>query len=189
MNLPHIEDANGNPVSFKVRQDIRPEPEWNVAYHWAYEIPKPVAAPLTITVDRVNIWKRNTAQFPFDAGEQPQAGQEWGLNQAVRLGSSEFVVESVTFLGNGYRFLLSSENLPAGVTPNIDLVVRSSGPYQFDSIDSRVDNSGNKAIITLTLSTTSPPPAGNLMVTWWLDEDIPQPGPWSLVWTPVKTKP
>jgi hypothetical protein len=187
--LPHIEDANGNKVSFKVRQDIRPEPEWNVAYHWAYEIPKPVAAPLTITVDRVNIWKRSTAQFPFDAGEQPQAGQEWRLNQVVRLGSSEFFVESVTFLGNGYRFLLSSENLPAGVTPNIDLVVRSSGPYQFDSIDSRVDNSGNKAIITLTLTTTSPPPTGNLMVTWWLDEDIPQPGPWSLVWTPVKTKP
>jgi hypothetical protein len=187
--LPHIEDTDGNPVSFEVRQDIRPEPEWNVAYYWAYEIPKPVAAPLTITVDRVNIWKRNTAQFAFDAGDDPQVGQEWSLNQAVRLGPSEFVVESVTFLGNGYTFLLSSENLPAGVTPNMDLEDRSSSPYQFDNVDSRVDNSGNKARITLTLTTNSPPPTGNLMVTWWLDEDIPQPGPWSLVWTPAKNNP
>jgi hypothetical protein len=105
------------------------------------------------------------------------------------LGPSEFVVESVTFLGNGYTFLLSSENLPAGVTPNMDLEDRSSSPYQFDNVDSRVDNSGNKARITLTLTTNSPPPTGNLMVTWWLDEDIPQPGPWSLVWTPAKNNP
>jgi hypothetical protein len=140
-------------------------------------------------VDRVNIWKRNTAQFPFDAGDNPQVGQEWNLNQTVRLGPSEFVVESVTFLGNGYAFHLSSENLPAGVSPNIDILEDPSSPYQFDNIDSRVDNSGNKAIVTLTLTTKNPPPTGNLRLSWWLDEYIPQLGPWSLVWEPSKTSP
>ena len=90
--LPHIEDANGNPVSFKVREDARPDPDWDVAYYWAYEIPKPVVAPLTITVDQVNIRKQNTAQFQFDTGEHPQIGQEWDLGQAVKLGGADAVL-------------------------------------------------------------------------------------------------
>jgi hypothetical protein len=187
--LPHIEDANGNPVSFKVRQDIRPDPDWDVAYYWAYEISKPVAAPLKITVDRVNIRKHNTAQIQFDAGDHPQINQEWDLNLPVKLGASEFIVDSVTFLGNGYTFNLSSENLPEGVTPDIEIVDSSSSPYQFDNINSTVDNTGNKTIETITLTTTSSPPIGNLSVNWGLDEFIPQPGPWSLVWTPSKTNP
>jgi hypothetical protein len=184
--LPRIEDANGNPVAFKVRQDIRPEPEWDVAYYWAYEIPKPVAAPLKITVDRINIRKHNTAQIQFDAGDHPQVGQEWNLNQSVKLGESEFVVDSVTFLGNGYTFNLSSESLPNGVAPDISIADNSLSLYQFDIIDSMVNNGGSTAIITLTLTTKSLPPTGKLTVNWGLDEYIPQPGPWSLVWTPSK---
>jgi hypothetical protein len=186
--LPHIEDANGNPVSFKVREDSRPDPDWDVAYYWAYEIPKPVATPLKITVDRVNIRKHNTAQIQFDAGDHPQVGQEWNLNQPVKLGASDFVVDSVTFLGNGYTFKLSSNNLPEGVTPDIDIVDRSLSPYQFDN-NSSLDNGGEKAIYTITLTTESTPPTGNLIVNWGLDEFIPQPGPWSLIWTLPKINP
>ena len=187
--LPHIEDANGKPVPFKVREDARPDPDWDVAYYWAYEISKPVAAPLKITVDRVNIRKHNTAQFQFDTGDHPQVNQKWDLNQAVQLGASEFVVDSVTFLGNGYTFNISSENLPDGIAPDISIEDNSLSPYQFDNIDSMINNGGSKAIITLTLTTKSPPPTGDLTVNWGLDEFIPQPGPWSLVWTPVRTNP
>lgn len=187
--LPHIEDANGNPVSFKVREDARPDPDWDVAYYWAYEIPKPVATPLKITVDRVNTRKHNTAQSQFDTGDHPQVGQEWHLNQIVKLGSSEFVVESVKFLGNGYMFNLSSENLPPGAAPDINIVDNSLSPYQFDSLDSTVNNAGSKTIVMVTLTAKSPPPTGSLTVNWGLEELIPQPGPWSLVWTPSKTNP
>jgi hypothetical protein len=187
--MPHIEDANGDPVPFKVREDARPDPDWDVAYYWAYEIPKPVATPLTITVDSVKTWKRNTAQFQFDAGDHPQIGQAWDLNETVRLGPSEFVVESVAFLGNGYAFHLSSETLPDGVTPNLDILDRSSNPYPFDNLESSVDNSQSKAVITITMTTKNPPPTGTLTASWSLDEFIPQPGPWSLVWAPSKTNP
>ena len=187
--LPHIEDANGNPVSFKVREDARPDPDWDVAYYWAYEIPKPVATPLKITVDRVNIRKHNTAQIQFDVGDHPQIMQKWNLNLPVKLGASDFVVDSVTFLGNGYTFNLSSENLPEGVTPDIDIIDSSLSPYQFDNISSTVDNGGKKAIITITLTTKNPPPAGKLTVNWGLDEYIPQPGPWTLIWMPSNTNP
>ena len=187
--LPHIEDANGNPVSFKVREDLQPDPDWDVAYYWAYEIPKPVATPLKITVDRVNIRKHNTAQFQFDAGDHPQVKQEWNLNLPVKLGVSDFVVDSVTFIGNGYTFNLSSNNLPEGVTPSIDIVDSSLSPYQFDNISETKNNAGNKVIYTITLTTKSPPPIGNLSVVWGLEESIPQPGPWSLIWTPPNTNP
>jgi hypothetical protein len=187
--LPHIEDANGTPVAFKVREDARPDPDWDVAYYWAYEIPKPVTAPIKITVDSVDIRKHHTAQFQFDAGDHPQVGQVWDLNQTVKLGASEFVIDSVTFLGNGYKFNLSSETLPAGVTPDIEIVDSSLSPYQFDNIDSTVDNSGKIARDTITLTANNPLPAGNLSVNWGLDEFIPQPGPWSLTWTPSKTNP
>jgi hypothetical protein len=187
--LPKIEDANGKPVTFNVREDARPDPDWDVAYYWAYEIPKPVTAPIKITVDSVDIRKHHTAQFQFDAGDHPQVGQEWDLNQTVKLGASEFVIDSVTFLGNGYTFNLSSENLPPGVRPDIEIVDRSLSPYQFDNVDSNVDNSGKIARDTITLTTNNPPPTGKLRVNWGLDEFIPQPGPWSLTWTPSKTNP
>lgn len=187
--LPRIEDANGNPVSFKLRQDIRPDPIWDVAYYWAYEIPKPVTAPLKITVDRVNTRKYNTTQIQFNPGGQPQVGQQWNLNQSVALGSSEFVVDSVAFLGNGYIFNLSSENLPEGVTPDIEILDGSLNPYQFDNIDGTEEHAGNKSIHTIRLTTQNTPPTGNLIVKWGLDEFIPQPGPWSLVWAPPVTNP
>jgi len=187
--LPHIEDANGNPVSFKVREDARPDPDWDVAYYWAYEIQKPVAAPLKITVDHINIRKYNTAQFQFDTGDHPQSGQGWNLNLLAKLGASDFVVDSVIFLGNGYTFNISSENFPEGVSPDIEIVDSSLIPYEFDNISSTVDNTGNEAIITITLTTKNPPPIGNLTLNWGLDEFIPQPGPWSLIWTPSNTNP
>ncbi len=81
----------GISVSFKVRADARPDPDWGVAYYWAYEVPKPVIAPLTITVDRVNIRKYSTAQIHFDTGDNPKTGQQWDLKLPVKLGGSDFV--------------------------------------------------------------------------------------------------
>ena len=53
--LPHIEDADGNRVEFKVRDDIKPAVNWGNTYYWAYEIPRPVSGPLKITLDEIDI--------------------------------------------------------------------------------------------------------------------------------------
>jgi hypothetical protein len=58
--LPRIEDANGNPVTFKPRDDIKPVVAWGSVYYWAYEIPNSVEVPLTITLDEINISVTNT---------------------------------------------------------------------------------------------------------------------------------
>jgi hypothetical protein len=115
--------------------------------------------------------------------------QKWALNLPVKLGAYEFVVDSVTFLGNGYTFNLSSENLPEGVTPSIDMIDSSASPFQFDNSSSTENRVSNKVLYTITLTTKSPPPTGNLTVSWSMDESIAQPGPWSLVWTPPTTNP
>ena len=187
--LPHIEDANGNPVSFRVREDVRPDPDWDAAYYWAYEISKPVATPLKITVDRINIRKHSTARVPFDPGDDPQMKEEWKLNRSVTVGGYTFVLEMLTFVGNGYVLNLSHDDLPESVSFYVDLLDSSLSPYQFDNIDSKENHSGNKAIHTVTFTSKNPLPAGNLIVEWQLEEAIPLTGPWSLSWTPIKTNP
>jgi hypothetical protein len=172
-----------------VREDLRPDPNWDVAYYWAYEIPKPVAAPLTITVDRVNIRRDSTAQIQFDAGDQPKAGQEWDLHQTVQVGIYIFTLEKITFIGNGYVLSWSHKQLPQSVSSYVSLVDDPSNPFQFDNQDESETLVGHEVQQTLTLTAQTPPPTGHLTVEWQLEENIPQPGPWSLVWAASGTKP
>jgi hypothetical protein len=187
--LPRIEDANGNPIPFKVRGDARPDPDWDVAYYWAYEISKPIVAPLKITVDRVDIRKHSTAQFQFDTGDHPQVDQEWKFNQPVKVGAYTFTLDTITFIGNGYVLRLSYDNLPISVSFYVDIMDTLSNPFQFDGRNGEQNQVGNKTLDTITLTSENPPPTGKLIVEWQLDEAVPQAGPWSLTWTPSKTNP
>jgi len=187
--LPHIEEANGVALPFKVREDLRPDPDWDVTYYWAYEIAKPVVGPLTITVDQVKIRRNSTAQIQFEAGDHPQAGQEWKLDKKVTLGTYTFTLEKITFIGNGYRLYLSDPALPPNASSYVSLVDDPANPFQFDTQDDSGTLVGNVLQHTLTLTAQTPPPTGRLIVEWHLEEAIPQPGPWSLVWSPSGTKP
>jgi len=186
--LPRIEDAHGSPVPFKVREDLRPDPDWDVAYHWAYEVPASAAAPLTITVEQVNLRRYHIGSMQFDTGADPQNGQMWQLDQPVQLGAVQILVESVTFVGDGYTFKLSSDNLPEGVTPDADIANTNLSPYLSNDINvsSTFDGSGDTAQCTVTLTTQgASPPTGRLTVNWGLEELVPKTGPWSLVWSPA----
>jgi hypothetical protein len=116
-------------------------------------------------------------------------GETQVVVDCIKLGATEFVVDSVTFLGDGYTFSLSSDNLPEGVTPYLEIVDSSLSPYQFDNEASTQAPDGDKVLYTITLTTGSTPPTGNLTVNWGLDEFTPKEGPWSLVWTPSTTSP
>jgi hypothetical protein len=174
-----------------VREDARPDPDWDVAYYWAYEIPKPVAVPLTVTLEQVNIRKESAAQTQFDAGDHPQVGQEWSLQRPVRLGAYTFTLDTISFTGNGYKLNLSYENLPTPPSALlfVNLIDDPSNPFQFDNTDERENQAGNKVSKTITFTTNNAPPTGNLTIDWQLEEAIPQTGPWSLVWQPSTIKP
>jgi hypothetical protein len=182
-DLPHMEDGLGNPVTFKVREDIQPASPWGDRYWmrpWAFEIPKNVKGPVTITLDEINIGVSHPAQFKFDAGSNPQTGQKWELNLPIRLGTYEYVMDSVEMVENGYLFKYHSDtDVPEGQALLFNIL--GTTPEQNAS---RVNS--QKTIVEysedITYSTT--PPAGPLTVELSLYESVPLKGPWTLTWAP-----
>jgi len=184
-DLPQMEDGTGNPVTFKVREDIKPEnPQGGVRY-WAFEIAKPVQGPVTITLDQVNVAATDTAQIKFDAGSNPQIGQKWDLDLPIHVRSYEYVINSVEVIKNGYLFKYhSGSDAPKGISLNI-VILGSSSEGDSDSVDNR----NIVAQYSNSLTYPSSMPTGSLTVELSLTEFVPLQGPWTLTWTPSQTKP
>jgi hypothetical protein len=181
-DLPYIEDASGNPVAFKVRDDLQPEAgsggRW--ARYWAFEIAKPVHGPLTITQDQINIGVSSTAQLDFDAGSNPQTGQKWQLNLPVHLGAYEYVMDSVEVVQGGYLFKYhSGVHVPQGLS--LWFNIPGTSPEQNAST---VNAQGTKVEYSETM-TFSSLPTGPLTVELTLFESVPLKGPWKLTWMPL----
>jgi hypothetical protein len=114
--------------------------------------------------------------------------QKWDLNLPIQLGKRDIFMESVTYLGNGYAFQASSENLPEGNDPLIYFTESSLPSAQVDQVDSTNTAVGGKTIFTTTITTLSAAPTGKLTVVLAWDEEIPVNGSWSLTWAPSTTK-
>lgn len=182
-NLPHLQDGQGNPIDFKVREDIQPENMRGGVHYWAYEIPKSVQGPLTITLDQVNIQVSNTTRFNFDAGTDPQVGQKWELNLPIHLGRYDYVIDSAEMIKDGYLFRFhSSPNVPEGTSFILDI----PGSSQERGPTSSEEDRRSKTVVKYSENITYlvPPPTGQLTVELTLFETIPLRGPWTLKWTP-----
>ena len=94
------------------------------AESWAYQIGKTFAPPLTITyTGRYTIPADPTAkaEFAFDAGTNPQPGQEWVLNQDFELAGHTIRLVSIQMLSqSGYGFSFDSSD-PAVQTLSVDI--------------------------------------------------------------------
>jgi len=177
-DLPYIKDGNGDPVSFKVRADIQSASTWSDQYwvhSWAYEIPKSVQGPITVTQDQIHIGVTNTAQFQFDAGSNPQVGQKWELDLPVRLGTYEYVMDSVEVVEGGYLFKYHAiTDVPEGQA--LGLMIPGVQPEKDDSTVR-----ANEYSERITFSSL---PTGRLTMELSLYESVPFKGPWTLTWTP-----
>ncbi len=178
-----IESANGTPILFKPRDDIKPVVQWGMVYYWAYEIPKPVQGPLTITLDKVDIDTTSTARFDFETGPDPQTGQVWQLNLPIQLGKYKYVIDSVEMIENGYlvRFH-SGTDLPEGNSFMLDILGSSQerGPSAAEEDRQPKDMVKYSESITYLVA----PPSGNLTVELTLFEMVELYGPWTLTWSP-----
>ena len=180
-DLPYMKDGNGDPVSFKVREDIQPATTWSDQYWvrpWAYEIPKSVQGPLTITLNQIHIGVTSTVQFQFDAGSAPQIGQKWELNLPIYLGAYKYVMDSVEVVEDGYLFKYhSGADAPEGTSLLFDVLGTSPEKDAGTLIahGSRVEYSNH-----ITFSSI---PTGPLTVELSLYESVPLQGPWTLTWT------
>jgi hypothetical protein len=181
---PIITDANGQQIQFKERTEIQPEVNWGGVYFWAYEIPKPVNAPLTIKLEQVIITKINTAQFQFDTGPSSESDQVIKLGKHITLGDKNFVIESVTVLEKGYKFTLSSE-IP-GECCSFSFKIRLLDvPSEATINSSEGINLIDKSIFIETIGYDFAPPTGPVNVEIQLLENVPLPGPWTLTWSPT----
>jgi hypothetical protein len=178
IDLPHMVDGLGNPVSFKVRDDIQPASPWGDRYWirpWAYEIPKSVHGPVTITLDEINIGVTNVSRFQFDAGSNPQIGQKWELNLPIHLGNYDYVMDSVEMVKDGYLFKYhSARDVPEG--QSLGLSIPGVQPEKDASTGRAHEYSENITFSSL--------PTGPLTVELELYESVPLQGPWILTWTP-----
>lgn len=129
---PEIRDASGKKVAYTYPQDINPDmvdPSQG-GTGWAMQFKAAgLTYPLTIIFSGVNIRQADpnaTAEFTFDAGPNPQPGQEWTPNQEIRLAGHTLKLVSITADSRGgYSFsfqvdpkVYSASVQIEGYTPN-----------------------------------------------------------------------
>jgi hypothetical protein len=181
--VPRIEDGDGNPVVFKIRDDIKPVVAWASVHYWAYEIAKPVRGPIAITLDQVDISTSSIVRFDFDTGPNPQPGQTWQLDLPIHLGRYDYVMDSVEMIEDGYviRFH-SGVDVPEGTSFILDIVESSQERGPTSGEEDRRPKTEVKYSQSITYLV--PPPTGQLTVELTLFENIPLQGPWKLTWIP-----
>ncbi|MBK9924960.1 MAG: hypothetical protein IPP66_06660 [Anaerolineales bacterium] len=182
--LPRIEDADGETVTFKPRDDIKPLVDWGGVYSWAYEIPKSTKMPLTIILDSINIDATSVARFDFNAGPNPQVGQVWQLNLPIQMGKYEFMIDTAERIEDGYLFRYHSGiDVPQGTSFMLDIVGSSQerGPSAGEEDRRPTDIVKYSQNITYLV----PPPTGQLTVELMFFETVPLQGPWTLTWAPT----
>ncbi len=114
---PVIRDASGQKVAFTWPQDIN---EYELLDLQSGDVPfsfqvkaTGLAFPLTIEMPGIIISSGDaqaTAEVTFEAGPNPQAGQEWILNQEVQIAGYTLTLISITARsGNGYSFEFRTE--------------------------------------------------------------------------------
>jgi hypothetical protein len=170
-----ITDTNGQAVAIELAYDIQFPVSISDYSPWAYKIQgKQFAWPLTITYpDAMVNLPEQQMKFAFDTGPNPQAGQEWVLNQDVDMSGYHARLVSIRRLTDGYTFIIQLGPRVVNVGAWFEgtgAVGGGGGP----------DNQGNEELDETYAST---PPAGKLTVVLSIMKVL-VPGPWSVTWQP-----
>ncbi len=172
--------SNGQPIPFTERFDIRPDSYNGSARYWAYDIPRPVHGPLTLSLAAIPIHRQDSTRLQLDVGENPQPGQVWELDRAVSLGGYDFVIEDVYGVKNGYTIHFHSDaSLPEGL----------SFGFEVETGLNLADRVGRETRLAQEIKYSetavyAAAPAGNLTFMLTLFQTLPLHGPWKLTWLP-----
>ncbi len=127
-----IRDRAGKDVAYSIPQDIQPPSGNNSSSEFGFVVQFKAAGlafPITLSwsgVDISRIDPNAKAEFEFDAGSDPQPGQEWTPNQDVQLAGHILKLVSISAdLRGGYSFKFEADPQVvgagvaiAGYTPN-----------------------------------------------------------------------
>lgn len=115
-NAMEIRDANGKIVSYTYPQDISPAmtDAGSGGMGWAVQFSAMgLVYPLTITIQGAQLIKDTSgakAEFTFDAGANPQPGQEWILDREIQLAGHTLKLISISADSrNGYAFYFKGD--------------------------------------------------------------------------------
>jgi len=165
-------DANGQTLPFTIPSDLNLIADEPDAFPWAYEIKKGFAGPLTIMFEAVDVEFPVEASFQFDAGQDPQAGQEWELDQAFELAGHRVELVSAVRLEYRYRFNFRSDASVFGISiedPDHTTVGGFGG--------------GPGGDFSAGIEYADPVPAG--LLQYHISRlMVRQGGPWRLTWEP-----
>jgi hypothetical protein len=168
-----VTDANGTELPYRTANDVDAISTTMGEFSWTLEIlGKAQAWPLTFHLDAVDAQALDlSAQFTFDAGANPQPGQEWLLGQDVPLGDFTVRVEKVVFTGAGYSFEISAPPEMRGI--NLDIL---------DTSPLGGGGSDGNGLLTASVDYDQPP-TGLLTISLYAPI-LSLRGPWSLQWQP-----
>ena len=100
-----VTDADGAQVYFQM-----PSLYDLPSFDWGMQFQSEVQFPLILAFDWIQIAPvdDSSAIFEFDAGENPQPGQEWIINQPIQISGRTITLETVRVGSqNGYSFIFS----------------------------------------------------------------------------------
>ena len=110
---PQITDARGQQIPFEPASDVSLPSTDTGIFPWAYQVTKGFVPPLTISLEFVDVQIPADLSFEFDAGADPQPGQEWSLHQDLQIAGHTVTLLSVVRHDgereNGYEFFFHSD--------------------------------------------------------------------------------
>lgn len=117
-----IQDANGNMIQYEYANPAGMIPAGNKSLPFAFKIlSKDYAFPLVILVESITVILPDTANFQFDAGTNPQVGDEWIPNLDVPMNLYHIFVRKIKLI-SGNTLTELGFNFTIWVGPNINIV-------------------------------------------------------------------
>ena len=170
-----ITDANGQAVTFEPAYDVQFPVITGDYFPWAYKIQgKQFAWPLTLAYREATVrLPEQEMKFVFDAGPNPQTGQEWTLNKDVDMNGYHARLISIRRLVDGYKFILQFGPQVVGVGAWFEGTNATGG-------GGGPDDQGYQELDETYAST---PPEGKLTVVLSI-QNVSVTGPWSVTWQP-----
>lgn len=117
-----IQDANGNTIQYEYANPAGVIPVGNKSLPFAFKtIGKDYVFPLVISVQSITVTLPDTATFEFDAGINPQVGDEWTPSLDVPINAYHIFVYKIKVISGSTPAELGF-NFTIWVGPNINIV-------------------------------------------------------------------
>ena len=119
-NEMSLTDGKGQDVNWEYPQDFgqpEPSPDKPFVEEWSIQVAKGFTPPLNIKYSNQYSYPFSSAaplEFEFDAGENPQPGNEWQLNKEFNVDGHTFTLATIDaetlpcFPASGYGFVFTS---------------------------------------------------------------------------------